>query len=187
VPENGGTLPSGYLRFSYYLRPNTLVLLEKVAVISAIDRNTGVIQLSQLPADFSTSLLFDFVQIKSPHKCLSIEKTATAINPTLKTITFNPQDISLNLSVGDHITKVTESAIPQIPSDMHMILAHRVATRILESMGDTEGLTNANQKLAELEQNINTLVDNRVEDSPKKITNHRAILRTGLFVRRYRR
>jgi hypothetical protein len=68
-----------------------------------------------------------------------------------------------------------------------MILAHRVATRILESMGDTEGLTNANQKLAELEQNINTLVDNRVEDSPKKITNHRAILRTGLFVRRYRR
>jgi hypothetical protein len=187
VPEKTNIPFGAKLRFSYYVRPNTLVLLENVAIISGIDRTTGVISFSQLPQDFSTSLQYDIVQVKSPHKCLKMEFTATAINSTSKTMTLALADIPTDLAVGDHVTKATESAIPQVPSDMHMILAHRVATRLMEAMGDTEGLQNANQKLSELEQQANTLIDDRVEDSPKKVVNRHAILRTGLQVRRFRR
>jgi hypothetical protein len=186
VPDTLSIQNGNKLRISYYIRPNTLVLLEDVAVISSIDFNTGIIQLSQLPTDFSTSLKFDLIKAKSPHKSLRIELTATGINTTSKTITFNISDLPANLEAGDHVSLATESAIPQIPSDMHMILAHRVATRVLEAQGDTEGLQNANQKLAELEQQTNTLIDNRVEDAPRKIVNRRSILRNSVYSR-YRR
>lgn len=187
VPEKV-SLPVGVsLRFSYYIRPNTLVLLKDVGVISAIDRTTGVIQLSQMPDDFNASVVMDLIQIKSPHKCIGLEITPISVNSTSKTITLNLTDIPSELAIGDHITKATESAIPQVPSDMHMILAHRVATRLMEAMGDTEGLQNANQKLAELESQTQTIIDNRVEDSPHKIINRHSLLRTGLFTRRYRR
>lgn len=186
VPEQA-SIPSGvFLRMSYYIRPNSLVLLKNVAVISGIDRITGVIALSQLPEDFSVSMLLDLIQIKSPHRCLKLEVQPVSINSTSKTITLNIADIPDSLAVGDHIAKATESAIPQVPSDMHMILAHRVATRLMEAMGDTEGLQNANQKLAELEQQTTTLIDNRVEDAPQKVVNRHSLLRTGLFRRRFR-
>lgn len=187
VPEKVSLPLGAYLRFSYYIRPNSLVLLKNVGIISAIDRTTGVLQLSQMPEDFNASALMDLVQIKSPHKCIGLEITPLSVNSTSKTITLALEDIPSELAVGDHITKATESAIPQVPSDMHMVLAHRVATRLMEAMGDTEGLQNANQKLAELESQTQTLIDDRVEDSPHKIVNRHSLLRTGLFTRRYRR
>lgn len=171
------------LRVSYYIRPNSLVLLKDVAIISAIDRTTGVMQLSQLPDKFNISSKYDFVQTKSPHKCTKLEITPSAINSTTKTITFGLSDIPDQLEVGDHIAFATESAIPQIPSDLHMILAHRVATRLLEAQGDSEALNNANQKLSELEKQTESLIDNRVEDSPKKVVNRHSILRSGLGAR----
>lgn len=186
VPEQDAVPTGVSLRMSYYIRPNSLVLLKNVAIITGIDRNSGVISLSQLPEDFNVSLLMDLIQVKSPHRCLKLEVQPVSVNSTSKTITLNIADIPFNLSIGDHIAKATESAIPQVPSDMHMILAHRVATRLMEAMGDTEGLQNANQKLAELEQQTTTLIDNRVEDAPAKVVNRHSILRTGLFRRRFR-
>lgn len=186
VPQTVTGISGMKLRVSYYIRPNTLVLLKDVAVISNIDVTTGVISLSQMPTKFSGTLKYDLIQVKSPHKCVKLEITPISINTVLKTMTFNISDIPEELEINDHISLATESAIPQIPSDMHMILAHRVATRILEAQGDTEGLQNANQKLAELEEQTNTLIDNRVEDSPKKISNRHSILRSG-FNSRYGR
>ena len=180
------TLSSGtFLRVSYYIRPNSLVLLEKVAVISSINTSTGEIQLSNLPSDFSTNTLLDFLQVKSPHKTLSFDIAPVSINSTSKIITFNVNDIPENLSIGDHIALAEECAIPQVPSDLHVVLAHRVAARCLEALGDIEGLQAANQKLAEMEQKTQNLIDNRVEDAPQKIVNRHSILRRGTY-RRYR-
>lgn len=174
------------LRISYYIRPNTLVMPDAVAVISSINRTTGDIQVSNLPTGFNTSQKYDLVKVKSPHKCVVIEISASAINNTSKTITFDPSVIPVDLEVGDHVTIATESCIPQVPSDLHVVLAHRVAARCLEALGDSEGLQNANAKLAELEKSIETVIDDRVEDSPAKIVNRHAILRRGLYSRRYR-
>lgn len=184
VPQSVNPNVGFKLRVSYYIRPNSLVLLKEVAAVSSIDRTTGVVQLSNLPEKFTTTLKYDFVQIRSPHKCTKLEINANNVNSTSKTMTFNLSDIPDNLQIGDHVTIATESAIPQIPSDMHMILAHRVATRILEAQGDTEALQNANQKLQELEQQTNTLIDNRVEDSTQKVVNRHSLLRSGLSSRR---
>lgn len=185
VPENL-RVESGTLQTSYYIRPNSLVKLNKVSVITNIDLNTGDISVSAIPSEFSTTKLFDFIQVRSPHKSLSFDVSVTAVNGTTNTITFNPADIPANLLIGDHIALATQSAIPQVPSDVHVVLAHRVATRCLEAMGDMEGLQAANTKLAELEKQIETVITDRVEGAPKIISNRHSILRSGIWSRRYR-
>lgn len=169
-----------FLRISYYIRPNSLVPLAQVGVITSIDRNTGLIQMSNLPTDFNINLKYDLVKVQSPNKTLRFDIIPTALNTTSKTITLNIADIPDSLAIGDHVCQATQCAIPQIPSDLHVVLAHRVSARCLEALGDTEGLQSANQKLAEMELKMVTLTNDRVDDAPRKIVNRHSAIRGGL-------
>lgn len=183
---NNTVNPGGSLLVSYYLRPNSLVPLKEIAIVSSIDRTTGIIQLDNFPELFNQTKELDLIMYKSPHKILKYDILSTAMNSTNKTITLNLADIPDNLSKGDHIALATQTAIPQLPSDLHVILAHRMAARILEALGDTEGLQNANQKLAEMEQKTTVVIDDRVEAASRKVVNRHSILRAGLRKRRFR-
>lgn len=194
VSENLNSQPSGSLKVTYYIRPNTLVPLSEVGVITNINRTTGVITVNKIPTKFTTiaggtrtDLLLDLIMVKSPHKTLKFDITPILVDIVLNTITIAIADIPDSLVAGDHLSEATESAIPQIPSDLHVMLAHRVATRCLEALGDTEGLTNANQKLAEMEKRAMDVIDDRVEDSPQKIVKRSSLLRGGLNSRRFGR
>lgn len=183
-PENVVN-PVGALRFTYYLRPNQLVKLNKVGKITAIDTTNKTISLSNLPTEFTSSLLYDFVDVESPHRTLDFDVPVTSINSTTKLIQFDTDYVFPNrLKVGDHVCIQCETAIPQIPDDLHPMLAHKVAMAALESLGDTEGLANATQKYSELQTNMTTLVDNRVEGSPQKIVNRNGFLRRANYRRR---
>lgn len=188
TPQNAGPFTDAKLRMTYYMRPSTLVMPEEVATISSIDRNTGIIQLNNLPTDFVVTELLDLIKVQSPNKILNFDVTPLAINSTSKTITLNVDDIPDSLAAGDQIALAEESCIPQVPSDLHVVLAHRVAARVLEALGDTEGLQNANVKLAEMEKKTQSIIDNRVEDAPLKCSNRHSIIRSGLNSRtRFRR
>lgn len=186
LPEIGATV-SGALRFIYYIRPSALVLEENISVITDIDEATGVITVSSLPDDFTTSLLYDFYKAKSPHNILSIDIAVSAIDTALNTITIAVADIPDELEVGDHIAIAQETAIPQIPSDLHVYLAQKTAERILESQGDLEGLKLAQSKSAEMEVRAGSIIDNRVDESPRKLVNSKGLLRSGLFARSSKR
>lgn len=175
------------LAMVYYIRPSKLVLQDQIGVITSINRTSGDITLSSIPAEFSTSTKYDFYKVKSPHRILSIDKSAVTINPSAKTVTFNITDIPADLEIGDHLAKAEESNIPQIPTELHVVLAHRVACRILESIGDTQGLQNANIKLAEMEMKTGNLIDARVEDSAKKVVNRFSPLRRTIYSKKYNR
>lgn len=179
--------PTGSLVFTYYIRPSELVAEDRIAIITAIDTGTGEITVDAVPDNFSININMDFYQVKSPHRPLSIDLTPTAVNSITSIVTFNPDDLPEELAIGDHLAQATECIIPQIPSDLHVVLAHRVAARVLESLGDTEGLQNANNKLAEMENKTGTLIDNRVEEAPIKVVNRHGPVRNNRFNRRYRR
>lgn len=175
---------SGSLVFNYYLRPNELVTEDKVSTITNINFNTGVVTVDQIPTAFTNNTLYDMIQAKSPFVSLALSKSAV-IDGTLKTITFAIEDLPTTLAVGDYINVECECIVPQVPADLHVVLAHRVAARCLEALGDTEGLSNANKKLAEMEDKTTNLIDSRVEESPKKIVNRHGILRAGLTRKRW--
>jgi len=178
-PEQQGTT-SGNLTFIYYIRPSELVTEERIGIISGINRNTGEIVLTSFPENFTSTTRFDFYTARSPHRILSIDLEPMLLNSTSLSVTFDPALIPDDLQIGDHLSQSCEAIIPQIPSDLHSVLAHRVAMRMLESMGDTEGLSNATRKLAEMEMNLQTLIDSRVDDAPQKIVNRHGLLRAGV-------
>jgi hypothetical protein len=184
LPPNANGIATGSLRFIYFIRPSSLVLTPAVGVITGINRTTGDINVSSLPNTFNLSTLFDFYKVKSPHNIYTIDNTATGVNSTSNTITFDPADIPDSLSIGDHVALSQQCAIPQIPSDLHVFLAQKTGERILESQGDMEGLKLAQAKSAEMEVRAGTIIDNRVDESPIKLVNRQGILRSGLFNRR---
>lgn len=188
---NASSIDTNYaLRFSYYLRPNALVPNNEISQVISVDRNTGIITVDDVPDKFLLTNLdgsakkIDFIKAKSPHKIITYDVAVTSFNQNASTITLLTSNIPDDLEMNDIIAMSGETCIPQIPSDLHVLLAHRVATRVLEASGDTEGLQNANQKLIELEKKSNIIVTNRVDDAPKIISNFHSPLRQGLMRRR---
>lgn len=81
------------------------------------------------------------------------------------------------LRKNDVIALSEQTIIPQVPSELHAMLAQGCAMRCLETLGDTQGLQNAAAKFAEMEQKTAMLIDNRVEAAPQKINNRHSLLR----------
>jgi hypothetical protein len=180
---------SGTLVLEFYMRPNQLVSTDRAATITAIDFNTGTITVDQIPSNFTTSSLLDLLQKKSPHKVINTDIPITTLvnTPSLKTITVtNLSDLPSSLVVGDYLCSAEESIIPQIPSDLHSMIAQRVACRCLEALGDAQGLQLANAKLAEMQQTLQNLIDNRVEGAPMKVSNAGSILRNSRMRKSHR-
>jgi hypothetical protein len=171
---------SGYLFIYYYMRPNFLVQDNKVGVITSIDRTAGVITLDNIPSNYAAvssgittikAKEFDFVSSDSPNKIIAWDIPGT-INSESHTITLeNPSVIPSNLKEGDYMPVAGETCIPNIPTELHPVLAQRVALRVLEALGDSTGLANARVKLEEMESKTGVLIDSRVEGSPVKIKN----------------
>lgn len=186
-----GPSPYGGLAFYYYLRPNTLVKDSAVATITNINRTTGDITLSVIPSGYGIAspgsnqpIRYDVIKSKSPHNILKINLTINSLNTTTKVVNMTTSEIPLDLEIGDYFALAGQSCIPNIPTELHSVLAQRVAQRILEAMGDTEGLTNATNKIQEMEAKMSSMLDNRVEGSPRKIVN-RALM-TGVARNRRR-
>jgi len=184
-PEVTGTI-SGDLLMVYYLRPNQLVDESRASTITAIDTDTGIISVDNVPDGFGIANKYDFIKADAPFSTIALELTATSVNSTTNEYTFTTTDIPGRLSVGDYINLECETIVPQVPADLHVVLAHRVAARCLEALGDIQGLQAANQKLAEMEQNTTNLIDNRVESAPKKVVNRHSLARSGLYRKRWK-
>jgi hypothetical protein len=78
--------------------------------------------------------------------------------------------IPARLNVNDVIALPEETTIPQIPIELHSMLAQRASMRCLEALGDTAGLQAAAAKLVDMESKTGALIDNRVESAPIKIS-----------------
>lgn len=198
VDENTIVNNGSSLAVSYYLRPNTLVPNDEVSVIQSmslvvIDPSTTVLQIETtgtLPEAFETGTLFDIIKAKSPHNVVKFDLEVYSVNMSNNLIQFISSQFPANytdlIKAGDFVALATETCVPQIPSDMHVMLAVRVASQILQALGDTEGLATSNTKLGELQANTKTLITERVEDSPMKIVNRNSTIRRSRSYRGFR-
>jgi hypothetical protein len=124
--------------------------------------------LSALPSAFLQNNFFDFVQNVSPNKIIHYDRRFNAINQISKQISFIATDIP-DVIVGSYITLAEETFVPNIPTELHPILAQRVAVSCLEAMGDEQNKQSAERKLAAMEKDAGTFLDNRVEGAMQKI------------------
>ena len=191
---------TGSIRSSYYLRPNELVKDNRAGIITSICVGAceTIFTVAKFPSHFSSTTDFDFIQGKSPNKIIGFDRAVGVLNSAAKTLTFSNSDLNaidtagsvdvkLKFAVGDHILKAQETIIPQLPAELQPILSQRTAVKILEALGDTEGMRNAQTELDRMEYNAMTLIDNRVEGAPQKVRSRHSTLKNSLSNGLYRR
>lgn len=139
------------------------------------------IKCNSIPDHFQDRLLIDFLQTAGGHKTYSFDKRIPVNAISGDTIFFDNSTVPLEFKIEDYICEQYECIIPQVPSDLHNLLAERTCARILESLGDREGLQAANSKIAEMEQRQATIIDNRVEGAPRKMFARHSLLRYGKY------
>ena len=126
------------------------------------------LKISNTPNTFSNNSFFDFVQSVSPNKILRYDIQINSINQLAGEVSFASSDIP-DVIVGSYINLAEETFVPNIPTELHPILAQRVAVSCLEAMGDEQNKQSAERKLATMEKDANTFLDNRVEGAHQKI------------------
>lgn len=125
-------------------------------------------KLSNLPDKFNTEDYFDFVQNISPNKIIHYDVQVNAVSQSLATLSFPSSSIP-DLVAGNYINIAEQTFVPNIPTELHPILAQRVAVACLEAMGDEQNKQSAERKLANMEKDAGTFLDNRVEGAIQKI------------------
>lgn len=186
--------PNYKLRMYFYIRPNKLVINERAATVSSIVDNgtTSDVSFSTIPTFFTSDIKYDVIGTKSPNKIKLFDLVPVSVNSNTKTISFNNSDIksdagSYIFEVGDFVNKAEESIVPNIPTELHPIVAQRVAVACLEAMGDEQNKQSAERKLAAMEKASLRMLSNRVEGAPKKIRNRHGTLNYGVGQRRTNR
>lgn len=137
--------------------------------------DTKVLSLDKVPSHFTNLLQYDLVQNTSPNKIVKYDLNCNTVDSNLKILSI-PKCECDSFRVGQYITKAEESIVPNVPTELHPILAQRVAVACLEAMGDEQNKQSAERKLQQMEQNANSIIDNRVEGAPIKIKNRHSPL-----------
>lgn len=133
-----------------------------------------------IPTNITDNSYIDILQTKSGHKTLAMSILLGTGGVSGDTFMFSDDsEIPNNLVVGDYICAENECIIPQIPTDLHPGLAERTCARILSSIGDQQGLQAIQAKIQDISNAEGSLLDNRVEGAPQKVTALRSLLRYG--------
>lgn len=153
--------------------------LYRVAIISALNNNDVIASLLSLfNSSFSDNRLImqqidaDNITIENGGSGISVGAnflTTASFTILTNVIQAGTVTIPKKLNVDDVIALPEETSIPQIPIELHPMLAQRVVMRCLEALGDTPGLQAAAAKLADMEAKTASLIDNRVESAPLKV------------------
>lgn len=148
-----------------------------------IDSDIGI-RCDAIPEHFEDGMLVDFLQTLGGHSTLSFDVTMGEGAVSSDTLFFPVADIPTKFVIGDYICEQYECIIPQIPSDLHTILAERTCMRVLESLGDLQGAASQMTKIGDFESRQAVMIDNRTEGAPRKIFNRHSLLRYGKSRRR---
>lgn len=178
------TITTSTLNFTLTTGSATITIPSTVRVnftsLAATYYNSDTQQTEPL---FVSGELVDLLQTKSGHRTYAYD--VTLVSAVGNTGLFTKTDLPTNIIVGDYICLTHECIIPQIPTDLHSGLAERTSARILASQGDKEGLQVSNAKIQDIMKGESRMLDNRVENAPKKILNRNGLLRIGKSTRRY--
>lgn len=155
------------LELAYYLRCSKLVQIDEVAVVSSIDRATGII-IASCPSNWSTSDSFDLVSRKNSGESLGRDLMATSVS--LTDITFAPSNISEDLAVGDYISLAGETFVVQIMDEAMSYLTQLTVLECLMAQGAQQEAQLAQAKAEALKAQLITMLTSRVIGAPKRFS-----------------
>lgn len=158
----------GLMRVTYYRRPNALVSSLSAALVTAVNVSTNTVTVSSVPSTFSTSTPLDMINGNPGFEWRAIDLTPTTIVGTALTFSTLPT----NLAVGDYLALSGQSPVPQMPVELIPMLTQRTVVKVLEALGDKQGVDIAQAKLIEINAACEHILSPRSDGNPKKLINH---------------
>lgn len=140
-------------------------------------QQTITVNSNLVPEKIQERTMVDILQMEAGHSTLSFDVLLGGNSVSETTITLKEDQLPEGFVVGDYICARFESIVPQIPTDLHNLLAERTCSRILASIGDQEGQASTEAKIQRLEGRQQVIIDNRVDGAPLKVTNFNGLLR----------
>lgn len=162
-------------------RDTRFVTEDSFSSLSSSD--TVVITFDKMPDNIIAGQDVDFLQYRPGFKTYAFDYTLpnNSVDYVAKTITIPTSSLPIDFTKKDFVATAGECVIPQIPPELHNILVQHTVCSCLESLGDTQGLTNAKAKLDKMIINMGNIIDNRVESAPQKVFNRASPLRISKY------
>ena len=168
-------LPLNYatLRMSYYTRPNALIYPTSAAVIQSIAGNALTLTGAP-PGTFTSAMTYDLVRANPGFECLATDQAATVSGSTV-TLATAP---SADLRAGDYVCLAGQSPVPQIPAELHPLLAQAIAVKALQTICDFEAMDREIGVLARMEKDATRLIATRVDGEALRVVNRSSLFRS---------
>lgn len=171
---NNSVAPNSTIRLYYCKRTLVLADQSNYGQVTSVDPNTNTVVLSFVPSAWTTGTKLNSVGSRPPFELTNAELTVvTASNPSIIL------DSVEGIEVGDYISEMGFSAVPQVPIEAHPYLAQLTAIKCLEGLGDRAGMEAAQAKADILKTALLIMISQRVDGSVKKIVNPTGGLRIG--------
>ena len=170
------TADGSELKQLIYVRPAELVNKSSIATI--IDTDNYTVTVDKIPNEFQVNSKIDVYDNRSPFNMLSDQNQIIGIDRDTATLTLSSEGTSIQQFKTDKYVSLNgESHVPQIPGELHYLLAQMTACRILAAQNDVEGLSRAEAEKKDMMDAVGIITDNRVTGSPIKIVNRQSLLR----------
>jgi hypothetical protein len=170
---------AGTVSMPHYARPNRLVLVAEdpavagAAVIVAVAYNAGaqtlIVSAVDPPTGLqppSTAVAIDIVRATPGFETL-LSATAEQVfvqEPSPGTWTYEISGVAANpgVAAGDYLCLAGESPVPQVPVELHGLLAARTAKRLVGAVGDAQAKQLLMEEVADLEARARAILSPRV-------------------------
>lgn len=177
------SVPSGtVIRIYYYRRTLVLASPSEYGQVSSVDPNSNTVVLSFVPNGWQVGTKLNAISSKPPF---------AASNQEVEIVNLSAPSIILSsvegIKVGDYVSELGFSAIPQVPIEAHAYLAQLTAVKCLESLGDAQGMDIALKKAESLKKALLVMISQRVDGSIKKVVNPTGGLRLNAGIGRFGR
>lgn len=157
---------SGTLRLTYQQRPGVLVLPESCARVTSLNGGGGSdVTVTPAQTSWADDLLLDVVSAAPNFPALAIDATATGASTTA--LNFDGGQPT-GLAIGDYVCLAGETCIPQIPTEVHGLLAQAAAHAIANATG-SQRVATIKAKLDAVEAQTKVLLSPRSDGSARVV------------------
>lgn len=158
------------LRLYYFRRPLKLTAETNGGQITDIDTVNNILTVSYVPPSWDTGDIINSIKETQPFNTTNDEMTI--VNASMPTIEVD--DVT-GVNIGDWVSVQGESIIPQLPEEAHTVLAQATVVKLLEALGDREGMKAAEAKLDQNKKDLLGVINPRIDGSPKKIVGNKIL------------
>jgi hypothetical protein len=172
---NNPTLLGNTLRVYFYSRPNQITAATigtTYGTIATLTLPYGMTVTSAPTGLTGASGTMDMIRATPGFETLAADAAFTL---STGVYTFSAP-LPAGIAVGDYVTVPGNTPVPQIPPELHPLLAQKAACRVLEGKGMYEKLKSLREEVAVMEVNARAMLTPRVDGEAP-----RAVVRSGLF------